>query len=191
MVFETPSWRHDLVREVDLIEEIARLEGFDKIPSEQPKMNISPGIEQGHIDFQDRCRSLMAQQGLCEVITLPFLAESDSEKMNIDPNHPMWPRIKLENAINEEISYLQTTQAIGLIKSVKHNRDFGKKGSKLFEMGRGFYDFEKIKNDLDQYSFFERFTHKEEHLTHKAHLEKSRPIEKKPTNSYFRSTNTK
>ena len=163
MLFSIPSWRHDLIREVDLIEEVARMVGFDKIPSELPRMNIQPNKESPLISFQDEARFVLASLGLSEVITYPFSGHKDYEKLLCKEDHPLWPRVELANALNEQEAWMQTSLVPSLLKAVLHNRSHGDEGSKLFELGRSYFETNSMSSASEKSSFFD-FSEKPRYL---------------------------
>ena len=178
MLFEIPGFRHDIVREVDLIEEVARMEGFEKVPYELPRMNITPNVEHPIIEFTDHVKVVLAQLGLTEAISFPFHSRRDYEKLRLKAGHPYWPSKELLNPLNEEMAFMQTSLIPGLLKASRLNRHHGHRGSRLFEVGRAFYDFGADGLDKAQYPLFCGWDRDELHLTTKAHSEKSRPVER-------------
>ena len=178
MLFEIPGFRHDIVREVDLIEEVARMEGFEKVPYELPRMNITPNFEHPIIEFTDHVKVVLAQLGLTEAISFPFHSLTDYEKLRLTKDHPYWPSKELLNPLNEEMAFMQTSLIPGLLKASRLNRHHGHKGSRLFEVGRTFYDFNAKILDKGRYPLFRDWDRDELHLTAKAHGEKSRPTER-------------
>ncbi|MBI2601663.1 MAG: phenylalanine--tRNA ligase subunit beta [Deltaproteobacteria bacterium] len=177
MLFEIPSWRADLQREIDLIEEIARLEGYDKVPYEIPRLQISPGPENRYIEFNDDIKRSAANLGLTEIMTLPFLSEADVQNLRLSPLHGLWPKIKLANALNESVSLLQTSLLPGLLKAILRNRNHGRRGSKLFEIGRGFFD-KHLSGPWSDDPHWQHFLRPSRLLTHRARDEKDRPVER-------------
>jgi len=67
-----PSSRSDLTREVDLIEELARLHGYDKVPSTLPRLRPSDGAKDERLSRERKVRAFLAGEGLVEVINLPY-----------------------------------------------------------------------------------------------------------------------
>ena len=177
MLFEIPSFRQDIVREVDLIEEIARLEGFDKIPYELPKMDITPNPEHPIIAFADNLKVCLAQAGLSETISFPFRNLQDYEKLHMNHKHPFWPSLEIANPLNEEMGFLQTSLVPGLLSALAHNRHYGQKGSQLFEIGRVYFEHD-LQSKLAETSLFKDWARPELHLTPKAQEEESRCIER-------------
>ena len=107
MLFEVPSWRNDITSEIDLIEEVARLEGFSKIPYEMPKMNIKPNFEHPYIKFTENVKLALASSGLTEVILYPFVSKGQHDHLQIGNGHPYYPSVELANPLSEEFNFLQ------------------------------------------------------------------------------------
>lgn len=164
MLFSVPSWRHDIVREIDLVEEVGRLVGLDKIPSELPVMNIAPNKEDPFISFQDDCRFIFASLGLSEVITYPFSSKKDYENLLCSEKNFLWPSVQLTNALNEEDSYMQTSLLPSLLKSVLQNRNYGNRASQIFEVSRGYFDVEPLRNLEKKSLFFQDLLTKKNYL---------------------------
>lgn len=178
MLFDVPLWRHDMVREIDLIEEIARLEGYGKIASELPRMDIGPNYEDPFVAFCEDVQRVMALGGFSEIVTYPFQSLQSYQKLGLNENHPLWPTLKLANPLNEEMGFLRTTLSVNLLASALHNRHHGIKGSRLFQMGRGFFDFGERKIHDDQYPLFKDLIRPGRHLTPRASKETGRVVER-------------
>jgi len=140
MLFSIPSWRHDMDREVDLIEEVLRLKGFDKIPSFLPKMDLTPMAQDPFVPFQSRCKIALAELGACEIITFPFCKEESFSQLQLTPTHPLWPSIRLKNPINELCGWMQSTQLPNMIQSLLYNRNHGVHDAQLFQVGKIYFD---------------------------------------------------
>ncbi len=178
MVFEIPSWRVDIERECDLIEEIARLVGYDKIPCQLPKMSLDTTPEDALVDFTETCRNALASRGLRETISFPFWSDDDAKKLRLPPDHPLSPTIKLVNPIADDAKWMHTTLTCAMIKALQKNRRHGIKGSRLFEMGRGYFDFNKRPLPRGQFSVFKNLDRKGRHLSLRAREERNRPTER-------------
>lgn len=147
LVFEIPFHRHDIEREVDLVEEIGRIIGFDRIPYALPVMNIQPTPEDPFIDFQESLRVSLAQAGFRETVSFPFLADTDLHKLGIREGHPLFPTLTLANPLNDQHRHLQTSLIPGLLSAAAHNRRNGQTGVRLFEVGRGYWARSDAKPD--------------------------------------------
>jgi phenylalanyl-tRNA synthetase beta chain len=177
MVFEVPLHRVDIEREVDLIEEVGRLEGFDKIPYQLPNMNIRPTMEDPFVQFQDDVRVHMAGLGFRETISFPFLSSSDFQKLGIEAGHPLAPSVVLANPISEDQGAMQTTLVANLLKAALGNRRHGNKGVRLFECGRAYHN-SSVEIDGDTYPSWKKLNRQGRHLSVRARDDKNRPIER-------------
>jgi phenylalanyl-tRNA synthetase beta chain len=177
ILFEVPSWRNDITKSIDLIEEIGRVEGFGKIPYELPKMNIKPNFEHPYINFTENVKLSLASSGLTEVILYPFVSRGQHDKVLIPTDHPFYPRVELANPLSEEFNYLQTTQLVPMLEAVLKNRNHNVKGSRLFQIGRGYLELDNvsISDDFESLKNVGRSSH---HMTAKAKTETNRPAER-------------
>ena len=175
-LFEIPSFRLDLHREIDLIEEIARLHGYENIQSTLPMMEISGNREHPFIAFCDDLKASTAQLGFNEIISFPFVSQKDLSHSNITPDHPLSSSVVLENPVSEPENLLQPTVAINLIKALCRNRRFGEKGLRLFESAKCF--LETTSDDhQEKFPFWQSAKIHGHHFTEKAKRE-DRPIER-------------
>lgn len=178
ILVEAPAWRVDMEREVDLIEEIGRLEGFEHIPYALPQMDILPTAEDPFITFVESLRVSSAQQGLCEVVTFPFTSGALIESLGIPKGHPLFPSLSLRNPLAEEQRYMRTTLIGSLLEACRTNRNHGRTGVRLFEVGRGYFDFSKGQGKTAPSSYWNSIGRLGRHLTPKAKEEKNRPTER-------------
>lgn len=178
LVFEIPTWRVDIERECDLIEEIGRLMGYDKVPYQLPRMSLEPTPEDALVDFIEHARIEMASRGLRETISFPFWSDDDAAKLRLKDPHPFVPSLKLANPIADDARWMHTTLACALIKAVSNNRRHGVKGAKLFELGRGYYDFNAKPLQRNALTIFKNLDRKGRHLTLRAREDKNRPTER-------------
>jgi phenylalanyl-tRNA synthetase beta chain len=128
---EIPSWRGDASREADLVEEVGRHYGLDKIPSTVPPGRGAEGLR----PWQQRLRAVrhaLAGAGLVEVITYAFVSDRAS-----DGHVP--PRTALRNPLSDEQGVLRTSLVVpGLIGVLQTNLRRGRRDAHLFEVGRVF-----------------------------------------------------
>ena len=135
--FSTPSYRqNDVSREIDLIEEISRIEGFDKITPQIP--NISQGAE---ITLDTRIiktiNELMLSYGFDEIVTSSLVGENlcNLYLQPLDKNC----EIKVMNPASEDFSTLRQQLAPSLLEVVKNNFDNGQKKLRLYELGKTYH----------------------------------------------------
>ena len=133
-----PSWRHDVAIEEDLVEEVARHTGFDKIKTELP-----PGSLAGEYHASDRRKRAlhraMSGRGFDEAISLSFTELTDDfELVPALAGRGPESLVTLRNPIIEGVSRMRQTLLPGLLNSIRHNLNHGIRDACLFETGRVF-----------------------------------------------------
>jgi phenylalanyl-tRNA synthetase beta chain len=126
-----PSFRVDLKRDVDLIEEIARLYGVDRIPSTPPRGAIGQHPFDAIYDQIAEIRRILASQGLSEACGQTLI--SDTVAKLVDPNP-----VALENPLSSDMNVLRPSLLPGLLDSLRHNLHHKNYDVALFEVGRVF-----------------------------------------------------
>ncbi len=129
-----PSWRVDVEAEVDLVEEVIRCEGYDRLPETLPAPYV-PAAGRRAFAFEDRVRDLLVGQGLVEASTYSFVSETENRPF--EPAAPGAP-VPLENPLAEPFSTMRATPAIGLLQSARHNARRGVARLALFEIGHAY-----------------------------------------------------
>ncbi len=128
---EIPSWRGDVAREVDLIEEVARHHGLDKIPATVPPGRGAEGLRPVQVRLR-AVREALAGAGLDEVITYAFVSDRAA-----DDHVP--PRVPLANPLSDEQAVLRTSLLVpGLVGVMQANLRRGRRDAHVFEVGRVF-----------------------------------------------------
>ncbi len=178
MVFEVPSWRGDVEREVDLIEEIARLYGFDKIPMSLPVMSIRPNVEDEFIEFQEKARLALAATGYRETISFPFLGEDALSALGLGEGHPLRPTVQLANPLQETVPWMRTFLVPNLLGALLANRRHGARGARLFEAGRGYFDFAAKPVDAAQFPTWKHLARPARHIGPRARQDQGRLTER-------------
>lgn len=131
LVVEIPAYRVDLEREVDLIEEVARVTGYEAVPSTLPGVRQAGGLtrEQG---LRRRIVDLLAGAGLLETRSVSLGPESDSDLF------PEARSIRVANPVSEEDAGLRVSLLPGLLRAARRNMSMGRNSVRLFEAGRTF-----------------------------------------------------
>ena len=133
---EVPSWRIDVEQEEDLVEEIARHSGYEKIASELPPSNI-PGEYQPSEMKQRSLRRALNACGYDEAITFSFIGRE--EQLDLIPSlRDTHVQTELKNPIIEGASWMRSSLLPGLLNSLRHNFNHGIRDVRLFEIGRVF-----------------------------------------------------
>ncbi|PVE17347.1 phenylalanine--tRNA ligase subunit beta [Arthrobacter sp. Bz4] len=128
-----PSWRQDLQIKDDLTEEIARLVGYDKIPSRLPVAPPGSGLSRVQVQRR-RVLQALADSGLTEVLSYPFVS-LDSNNTFGSADATEQPAIKLANPLSAELGYLRRSVLPGLIEVAKRNHSRGFRDLALYEAG--------------------------------------------------------
>ena len=134
---DAPSWRSDLVREADLIEEIARIYGVDRIPAVLPKIPHvleSAGKPESMYDFLSRVKHWGRAGGLNETITYSFVSHRDLDHLGI----PQEGRISIMNPLSDDLNVLRTHLAPGLLNSLRNNLAQNASSVRLMECASAF-----------------------------------------------------
>jgi phenylalanyl-tRNA synthetase beta chain len=140
-----PTYRGDIKAEIDLIEEVARLYGYDNIPRQAGRYHASSLPSVPIYLFEKEVRSRMIAEGLQEFLTCDLIGPS---LLNIVQDHSMPPEsiVKVVNPTSIEQSVLRTSLLPGLLQVVKHNFDHHNHNIGGFEVGRiHFRDGEQYK----------------------------------------------
>jgi phenylalanyl-tRNA synthetase beta chain len=131
-----PSYRIDIEREIDLVEEIARLNGFDKIPTTMPVAQIASDRPSRHQQLQKKVRNMLIDLGMNEIINFSFTDAGAADKLLLSEDDPRRTAIKLLNPLIDEHSVMRTTLVPGLLETTVRNINFRSLDLKLFEMRR-------------------------------------------------------
>ncbi|MDQ1708244.1 MAG: phenylalanyl-tRNA synthetase beta chain [Pyrinomonadaceae bacterium] len=146
--FVVPSWRSDVGLEEDLIEEIARHAGFDKIDSELPPSNMAGEYQPVEIKRRDLRRALRSL-GFDEAINFSFIDNAHDEQFALLPGLTTVSEsaaerlVTLQNPILDEATRMRPTLLPGLLQAVRHNLNYGTRDISLFELGRVFATFKQ------------------------------------------------
>jgi phenylalanyl-tRNA synthetase beta chain len=128
---EVPGYRVDLEREVDLIEEVVRIQGYDRVGSTLPPIR-QPGGTPAAYEFRSRVRDALRRAGLREVRAIPFVSEADLEVTREDD------AIRVANPLQADDGWLRTRLLPGLLKAAGRNVRRHVRSVALFEVGTVF-----------------------------------------------------
>jgi phenylalanyl-tRNA synthetase beta chain len=128
-----PSFRFDLSIEVDLVEEVARVHGYDRLPAVVPPLSPELGaVDEAYLPLS-RIRHLMADLGYQEAITYSFV-DPQMEALFCPDSRPL----ALANPISSELAVMRSTLWPGLVKALKYNLNRQQERVRLFETGLSF-----------------------------------------------------
>ena len=126
-----PSWRAEVEREIDLIEEIARIYGLDKFPPRFPVARQGAARLQ-HYDAQARVRERLVGLGYQEILTIPHVDEARDALFRTADAQPA----RMANPLSEEAGVLRSTGLVTMAAALEWNLNHGQRNVRLFEIGR-------------------------------------------------------
>lgn len=135
LLISVPSFRMDVVSEIDLVEEIARLYGYNSIPKEAPRFVSSPLMNAPLYEMEKMVRAHLMQEGLQELMTCDLISPSQST-MSLMPHMTEENVVKVLLSHSVDQSVLRTTLLPGLLQVAKYNSDHGNSDIAGFEVGR-------------------------------------------------------
>ena len=138
LIVTPPSFRVDISRPEDLMEEAARLLGYNNIPTTFPEMPAAGRSQHKEIDLRNRVRQLMAGLGFRETINYSFAHKQSCDKLRIDPDDPRRLMVEILNPLTEDQAAMRTSLVPGLLETVHHNFSQQIKNLKIFEIGKIF-----------------------------------------------------
>jgi len=131
-----PLFRVDIEREIDLVEEVVRLNGFEKVPLTMPRAAVFSDLPSDSLRLTVRLKDLLVSQGLSEVINYSFVAPSSCDRILLPPDDFRSNGVKLLNPISDELSVMRTTLLPGLLETAVKNISFRTLNLRIFEMRR-------------------------------------------------------
>ena len=138
-----PTHRPDIEREADLIEEVARIAGYEKIPVIE-KVSITLHKRKDDFDLEDRIRESAVALGFNEMVNNPLIPEADSKVTGIP--------IEIANPQSQDMAYLRTSLLVSALPAISNNIKKGEKDIAVFEIGNV---FERLKDNLNSFADFE------------------------------------
>jgi phenylalanyl-tRNA synthetase beta chain len=132
LTVEVPSYRVDLEREVDLIEEVGRVTGYDRVPSTLPGVRQAGGFTPPQ-RFRRRLRDVLSGSGLFETVSTSFAAAAELERLG-----QLSEAVRIANPVSEDDAYLRPSLVPGLLRAARRNVAHRRASVRLFEVGRAF-----------------------------------------------------
>ncbi len=149
--FNVPTKRPDLEREIDLIEEIARINGYDNIPTVE-RIAVTLGAKTDESDFTDKIKNIATGLGLSEMINNPLQSDKTA---SISGN-----KIAVLNPQSIDMAYLRTSLIAGALPTIAKNINVGEKDLEFYEIGNVFNQ----KPEHNEIKSFEDFTEEQKIL---------------------------
>ena len=140
---KAPSYRFDLQDECDLIEEIARIYGYEKIPESTEKQNINLQLNSLRAEKRDEISNLLCNFGYSEVVNYSFVSPS----MNLLSKKSYSDALDIQNPLSIEMSVMRNSLWPGLITNLSYNLKRQQNDVRLFEIGKVFSSHKRIPDE--------------------------------------------
>ncbi len=125
------SWRQDVTRGIDLIEEVARHYGYDKFPPRLPPAKL-PAHRLPQAEAQDRLRDRVIALGYQEIVEIPIV---DRQRNEIFRPQDLTPAV-IANPLAEDASVMRSTGIVSMVRAIEWNLNHGQRNLRLFEIGK-------------------------------------------------------
>src|ERR1700729_651081 len=125
------SWRQDVTRSIDLIEEVARHYGYDKFPPRLPPAKL-PAHRLPHAEAQDRLRERIVALGYQEIVEIPIV---DTERNELFRPKNLAPAV-IGNPLAEDASVMRSRGTVSMLRAIEWNLNHGQRNLRLFEIGK-------------------------------------------------------
>jgi phenylalanyl-tRNA synthetase beta chain len=139
----SPSFRQDIQRDTDVIEEVARLYGYDRIPKTLPKVEMHPATENQVWNLLHTIKESMRKSGYSEAINFSFLNPSVLDTLRLSPDDRRRDLMMIRNPLKKDEQALRTTLIPALLENAQLNIHRGVKTLRLFEIAKVFFSTDR------------------------------------------------
>jgi phenylalanyl-tRNA synthetase beta chain len=133
---ERPWWRNDINCTADLVEEVARVTGYDNIPTSMLSSSLPSGESLPIVAFRQDLRNAMIAGGFQEIITYPLTNIETLKKLSSQSDLIGPEPLKIANPMSHELEYLRTSLRMGVLSVQAHNQRSRESNIRLFEIGK-------------------------------------------------------
>ena len=135
---KVPTFRVDVKRSQDIMEEIARLVGYNEIPSVSPTSAAHIEKKSLHLSNREKIKQIMTGSGFFEAINYSFIAADSTDRLKLPSDDARHHHVKLLNPISEDQAVMRTSLIPGMLETVRRNLNQKNSHLKLFESGKIF-----------------------------------------------------
>lgn len=147
---DPPSYRVDISREIDLIEEVARLISYDQIELKLPQVSVKPLVKETKQVLDEKIRQILNGCGFSETIHYSFITPKSCEILNIPADDDRSRMLRIANPLTDDQAVMRTTLLYSLLDTMRSNANNGCHNLKIFETGKIFIDCGPGKQPLEQ-----------------------------------------
>ena len=133
-----PSFRGDLDREIDLIEEVARMDGYENIPITLPKGSPTSEGTGKELLLEGKALNILAHHGFYEVVTYSFISPASWDLIGFPPEDPRRSSLQILNPLSVDLSVMRTSLIPGLMETARYNLSRKNSNLKIFELKKVF-----------------------------------------------------
>ena len=141
-----PTFRPDVSQEIDLVEEIARVYGFDNIPTTLPRGDIPIPKVDPKEDLRERVKTYLLQCGMMEAMNYAFYHRDVFDRIRLESTDPLRQAVQIANPLSEDQSIMRTTLLPSLLANAQRNRNHQINDVQFFECSKVF-----IPSGTDEY----------------------------------------
>lgn len=134
LLVTVPSFRPDLEREVDLIEEVARLYGYDRIPVTMPVGTVSAPLPPLRQQLEKTLRDAIVACGFSEAMNYSFYGTEVIQKLGIASDDPRTEQVRILNPLSEDLAVMRTSLVPSLLETIARNLAYRSNDLRLFEL---------------------------------------------------------
>jgi phenylalanyl-tRNA synthetase beta chain len=139
LVVDAPLFRSDLTREVDLMEEVARLAGYDRIPVASPMARLASAKPAEDQVVRQQTKQTLASLGFCEIVSYSFINPGAVELMQLEDIDHRRQLLPLRNPLSEDQAVMRTTLVPGMLETAAGNQRQNNFDLRLFELSKVFF----------------------------------------------------
>lgn len=136
--WSVPGWRPDISIDADLVEEVARLVGYDNLPVDFPSFPVSVVSLPAYELWTRRIRRALAARGLSETLSLRLTAQADHDRLRLAADDPRARLVPLLNPLSDDVACLPRLGVLALLRAARHNEKRQQRSVRLFECARVF-----------------------------------------------------
>ncbi len=138
LVCTIPHYRSDMAGSADVTEEVARIYGYDNIPSTETRGRMMRNVNNHNISLYSVIKQFAVDLGFYEMVTYSFTGEAMWDKLMLSKDHPLRRAVKIINPLGDDTAYMRTTLIADMLNVISTNVKRKNKNVRLFELGKVF-----------------------------------------------------